>query len=81
MCAEGMSLQGSWSDDGRSGRHASTGAGYLHRQDTTGSTNSPEAPLTRQQELWPEGASGLPSTAQQASEQVRPLLRYSLCVF
>ena len=54
MCAEGMSLQGSWSDDGKTGRRVSTSTDYLHRQDTTGSTNSPEAPLTRQQHLWPE---------------------------
>ena len=54
VCAEGMSLQGSWSDDGKAGRRISTSTDYLHRQDTTGSTNSPEAPLTRQQHLWPE---------------------------
>ena len=56
--ADEMSLQGSWSDDGRLGRHVSASAEYLHRQDTTGSTNSPEAPLTRQRDLWPEPAPG-----------------------
>ena len=57
--AEEISLQGSWSDDGRLGRHISASAEYLHRQDTTGSTNSPEAPLTRQRDLWPEPTPGL----------------------
>jgi len=60
ICAEGMSLQGSWSDL----RHVSTSAEYLHRQDTTCSTNSPEAPLTRQRDLWAEPAARLPTPQQ-----------------
>ena len=74
-CAEGMSLQGSWSDDGRPGRHASASADYLHRQDTTGSTNSPEAPLTRQRELWAEPTPGLPGP-QPGSAHATPELTF-----
>ena len=85
-----MSLQGSWSDDGKAGRRNSTSADYLHRQDTTGSTNSPEAPLTRQQHLWPEttpvrGPSAKPAAGPSLSVQqprlalqVRSLLPMSL---
>lgn len=68
-----MSLQGSWSDDGRPVRHTSASAEYLHRQDTTGSTNSPEAPLTRQRDLWPEPTPGLPGQ-QLGSEHTTPEL-------
>ncbi len=75
VCAEGMSLQGSWSDDGRSGRHARASAEYLHRQDTTGSTNSPEAPLTRQRGLWPEPTLGLPGP-QPGSAHATPELTF-----